>query len=404
MKQPLVILTHVSTDPVNQGFLPAACALGLPVILVTDQPEEHHRHFSQAGLPAYPDEILGCDVFNPLAVIDLLEQRGRPRAIFSNSDHLQTVTAMVADYFALPGKDWRICYRAKNKAAMRAWSQQREVAAPWFRELANPAALEAVLPSVPFPVVVKPREGVASRDVALMQDAAALRAYGEQFWRRHPGQALLLEAYLEGPLYTLETLGDGERFAVLGGFRVELSPPPYFVELRAEWLAEPDAELLEEMAGQVRAFGVQFGACHSEFVLTADGPRLIEINYRSVGDGRELMLNRMLGFPLFETILRLHLGEPLPALAPVTRPALIEYLVAPRGGQVLRAPEACAELLPAGEMSFQPLRLAGERFELSQSNKDYLGVIKAFGADPAQLREHVARLAQALLPAWEIAS
>lgn len=403
MTSSLVILTHVSTDAVNNGFLPAARALGLPVVLVTDQPEEHHRHFSQADLPAYPDEILGCDVFNPLAVIDLLAQRGKPRAVFSNSDHLQTVTALVADYFGLPGKDWRICYRAKNKAAMRAWSQERDVPAPWFRELATRDDLQEILREAPFPVVVKPREGVASRDVALVQNSEDLRAYGEQFWQRHPGQALLLEAYLEGPLFTLETLGDGQNFTVLGGFRVELSPPPYFVELRAEWQTAPDSGLLSAMAEQVRAFGVQFGACHTEFVLTADGPRLIEINYRSVGDGRELLLNRMLGFPLFETILRLHLGEPLPTLVPAPRHALIEYLVAPHGGHIMHAPAACTESVSTGELSFHPLRLAGERFELSQSNKDYLGMIKAFGEDAGELRARVASLAKTLLPAWEIA-
>lgn len=402
MNQPFVILTHVSTEAVNNGFLPAARALGMPVLLVTDQPEEHLRHFSQAGLPAYPDDILGCDVFNPLAVIDLLEQSGRPRAIFSNSDHLQTVTAMAADYFGLPGKDWRVCYRAKNKAAMRGWSRQRGVPAPWSRELASQAALQSLLPEVPFPVVVKPREGVASKDVALIRRADELADFVERFWLRHPGQPLVLEAYLEGPLHTLETLGDGKRLKVLGGFRVELSPPPYFVELSAEWSPSTEQDIFDDMVDQVHAFGVQFGACHSEFVLTAEGPRLVEINYRSVGDGRELMLNSMLGFPLFETILRLHLGEALPQLPAATSHARIEYLVASRGGQVLSAPEACAEPLQAGEMSFQPLRLAGDRFELSQSNKDYLGMIKAFGSDMAQLRERVARLAEAKLPAWEI--
>lgn len=402
MSRSLVILTHVSTEAVNNGFLPAARALGLSVTLVTDQPEQHFEHFSQPDLPAYPDEIVGCDVFNPLAVIDLLEQRQTPAAVFSNSDHLQTVTAMVADYFGLPGKDWRVCYRAKNKAAMRSWSQQRGVPAPWSLELADRAALHAALPEVAFPVVAKPREGVASKDVMLVRSADELLGHVEQFWQCHPGQPLLLEAYLEGPLYTLETLGDGERFATLGGFLVELSPPPYFVELSAEWSATPEPALLQEMARQVRAFGVQFGACHSEFVLTSDGPRLIEINYRSVGDGRERLLDRMLDFPLFETILRLHLGEALPDLAPSSCHARIEYLVAPRSGQIVSAPAACTEVLSAGELTFLPLRLSGERFEISQSNKDYLGMIKAFGEDPEQLRERVARLAESKLLAWEI--
>ncbi len=402
MRPELVILTHVVTEAVNLGFLPAARQLGLTVTILTDQPEEHHRHFSAAQMPAYPDEIVGCDVFNPIAVIELLEQRGRPAALFSNSDHLQAVTAMAADYFGLPGKDWRVCYRAKNKAAMRSWSRQVGVAAPWAQVITDQGALEATMTQVPFPVVAKPREGVASMDVCLLSSRDALRSHVEAFWQRCPGQPLLLEAYMPGDLFTLETLGDGNNFAVLGGFRVELSPPPDFVEMRAQWLPVGDVEPLDEMVRQIRDFGVQFGACHSEFVLTEDGPRLIEINYRSVGDGRELLLDRLFPFPLFETILGLHLGEPLPELGVDKGHALIEYLVASGEGRISQAPDGFVKPLGQGEISFQPLRKAGDQVVLSRSNKDYLGVIKAYGADLATLRDQVAEHAKALSPAWEI--
>ena len=42
-----------------------------------------------------------------------------PDAIFSNSDHLQTQTALAASYFGLPGKDRRSSMRAKNKSHQR---------------------------------------------------------------------------------------------------------------------------------------------------------------------------------------------------------------------------------------------------------------------------------------------
>lgn len=52
--QELILLTHVSTESVNDGFLPAARNLGLSPMLLTDQTEAHRQHFSQSGLPAYP--------------------------------------------------------------------------------------------------------------------------------------------------------------------------------------------------------------------------------------------------------------------------------------------------------------------------------------------------------------
>lgn len=83
----LIILAHVITDSVNAGFIPAAQRLGLSIVLLTDHAEAHRQYFNQVGLPAYPNEIVVCDVFNPLAVIETITCRaGTPVAIFSNSD------------------------------------------------------------------------------------------------------------------------------------------------------------------------------------------------------------------------------------------------------------------------------------------------------------------------------
>lgn len=75
----LILLAHVPTDSVNEGFLPAARALGLPVVLLTDQAEAHRQHFGGGELPAYPDAVVACEVFNPIAVIEAITRRGKNR-------------------------------------------------------------------------------------------------------------------------------------------------------------------------------------------------------------------------------------------------------------------------------------------------------------------------------------
>ncbi|MCZ8484988.1 hypothetical protein O9993_00405 [Vibrio lentus] len=57
--------------------------------------------------------------------------------------------------------------------------------------------------------------------------------------------------------------------------------------------------------------GWGFGVCHSEFIITDSGPVLVEINYRSIGDGREFLLDNLSGGNWFNTILNLHLGHKL---------------------------------------------------------------------------------------------
>lgn len=399
--QNLIVLAHVPTDSVNEGFLPAAKSLGLSVSILTDCADAHRAHFAKGGLPAYPDEILSCDVFNPLAVIDALTQRRvRPVAIFSNSDHLQTSTSVAADYFGLPRKDWHTAYRAKNKAEMRVRLQALGIDTLWHATVCDPAML-AELSEVPFPAVVKPREGVASLQVSLARDHAELQAQCAAVWDDHPGRPMLIEEYIDGPLYTLETLGDGKALMVLGGFQVRLSPPPHFIEQEAVWMPGPPQGEAARVLEMVRAFGVGFGACHTEFVLSAQGPRLIEINYRNIGDYREFLLQDTLDIPLFETVLRLYLGQPLPALKLAGHAARIRYFVASEAGTVARAPAAFAERSDAVRLSYQPLRAVGDTVALTHSNKDYLGVLRGAGPDAGALASAMNEAADRL--SWEIA-
>ncbi|MCL5061493.1 MAG: ATP-grasp domain-containing protein [Candidatus Thermoplasmatota archaeon] len=397
----IVILAHVPTDPVNVGFIPAAQRLGLSVVLLTDHAEAHRQYFNQAGLPAYPGEIVACDVFNPLAVIDAITCREQiPAAIFSNSDHLQTSTAIAAEYFRLPRKDWHVTYRAKNKAEMRDDLQTRGLDALWHAVVCDKAALAQVLDGVPFPCIVKPREGVASQQVSLARNHAELAAQCAAVWNLQPGQPLLLEEYIAGPLYTLETLGDDEKLCVLGGFQVKLSPPPHFVELEANWGTGLTAEQEARVVDVIRRFGVGFGACHTEFVMTGTGPRLVEINYRSIGDYREFLLQDTLGIPLFEIVLRLYSGEPLPQLSIAPGAALIRYFTAQSAGRLTRAPEAFVRHADDIRITFKPLRTIGDRVTLTHSNKDYLGVLRGSGSDADRLGREMDRISSSL--AWTI--
>lgn len=397
----IVIVAHIATDSVNEGFIPAAKALGLHVVLLTDCAPQHREHFAQPNPAGYPDEIIACDVFNPLAIIDTVTRRAhRPAAIFSNSDHLQTSTAMAARYFGLPAKDWRTTYRAKNKAEMRAQLAAQGIDTLWHAVVCEMAALTAVQEKVPFPCVVKPREGVASQQVSLSRDVAELKAQCTAVWATHPGQALLLEEYIEGPLYTLETLGDANDIMALGGFRTALSPPPHFVELEAIWGTGLPAETQAHVLDIIRRFGVGFGACHTEYVMSARGPRLIEINYRSIGDYREFLLRDTLQIPLFEIVLRLYLGEPLPRLDVAPNAAWIRYFTVPAAGKLMQAPPAFAHQDGDIRLSYKPLRRVGESIQITNSNKDYVGVLRGTGRSAERLGAVIESTSSGL--SWEV--
>ncbi|WP_245691019.1 ATP-grasp domain-containing protein [Sinosporangium album] len=387
-----------TTGSVTDGFLPAARALGREVTILTDRPDDYR---------AMGAEVIGCDVRDPRAVIDVIAHHHAPEAVFTNSDHIQAETALAASYFGLPGKDWRACATAKNKALMR-----RELARAGV-ETVRSARLspgDAVPSDVPLPAVVKPREGVASEDVVYVETSAELADAVQAIRARRPGESLVVEEYLAGPLHTLETLGadGGAEPLVLGGFTTTLGPLPYFVEERLDW--HPDGPH-EHVLGALRALGVGFGACHTEYVVTESGPRIIEINYRLIGDDCDFLLADLLGVPLHEWILRVHLGEGLPTAPPspplngaanTTANATAGAtaggtanravhgaalgLVADRAGLVTRAaPPVDSETAGPVRLWHRPLRAEGDRIEHTGTNRDYLGLLRVIGPGRAEV-------------------
>ncbi|GGW36599.1 ATP-grasp domain-containing protein [Streptomyces xantholiticus] len=392
----LYLLALNPTDSVTEGFLPAAARLGLDVTVLTDQPDAHHR--TSADI-----EILECDVRDFRAVITRISTHHPPDAVFTNSDHLQTQAALAADYFSRPAKPWQAALRAKDKAHMRRHLAVTGADTVWSAELApgeDPAALVRL--DVPYPCVVKPREGVASEDVVLVDGPADLALRCKEIQGRRPEAALVVEEYLAGELYTLETLGDGRVRHVLGGFHTELSPPPYFIEERLTFVPAHREPVVAQILAQLDALGVGFGVCHTEFVVQEGRARIIEVNYRAVGDHCDLLLAQLLDIPLFEHILRTHLGEPLPAelSGRTDGAARLEYPCADRAGTLTKAPAAADLAVDGVELTYRPLRDIGEHHELHHTNRDYLGIVRATGTDQATVERVVADFLSA--QRWEI--
>ncbi|MDR3034456.1 MAG: ATP-grasp domain-containing protein [Kitasatospora sp.] len=394
----LHLLALNPTDSVTDGFLPAAARLGLDVTILTDDPAAHHRAYAEKE---FRPRLVECDVRDFRSVISTVSQLGAPDAVFSNSDHLQTQTALAAEYFGLPAKDWRAALRAKDKGQLRRHLALAGLDAVRSAELppgADPAGLD-----VPFPCVLKPREGVASEDVSLVADAAELARRCAEIRARRPEAVLVVEEFLAGELHTLETLGDGRTRHVLGGFRTRLSPPPDFIEEVLTFVPAHPADVTGQVLAQLDALGVGLGACHTEFVVQPDGrARIIEVNYRAIGDQCDLMLARILGLPLFELVLRAHLGERLPADlgARTDRRARNEAVLADRAGTLTAAPGPYDAERDGVELSYRPVRRVGEHHELHRTNRDYLGVVWAVGPDQQRVDAAVAGFVAA--NRWEI--
>ncbi|WP_235602855.1 ATP-grasp domain-containing protein [Piscirickettsia litoralis] len=134
--------------------------------------------------------------------------------------------------------------------------------------------------------------------------------YCLKLWQQSPNKSLLIEEFIEGQVCSIETLGNGEKLQILGGFKIELGSPPHFIEQGARWVDQFDSETTSALLQVLNQLGINFGACHTEFIRTPTGPKIIEINYRSIGDYREFLLDDLFNQQYFKTVIDYLLGKP----------------------------------------------------------------------------------------------
>ncbi|MFD2421578.1 ATP-grasp domain-containing protein [Amycolatopsis pigmentata] len=392
----LYLTALTPTDAVTHGLIPAAARLGLPLVVLTDRPEEHRAAYAGSEHP--PQAIEPVEVREPGAIaartLALASRHGKPAALFSNSDHLQTPTALAAELLGLPGKDWRATLRGKNKFLTRAALADAGLDTVLSLDLSPADDLPAAAEALPFPVVLKPREGVASEDVVLVRDPGELATEAARIWAARGPCALVAEEYLTGELRTYETLGDGRRLHHFGSWRTTLGPGPFFTESARDWAPRLPEPVERHLRAQLDALGVGLGACHTEFVIDGDRARVIEVNYRLIGDTMDLICAELLDFDLFAELIRLHLGLPLAAALPspstMDTYARVRYVTAGQAGSLVDAPADTAAELPGGlRLRHRRLRQIGVTAPLHGTNRDYLSVVHAIGPTSTAVTEAV---------------
>ncbi|NUT51950.1 MAG: argininosuccinate lyase [Saccharothrix sp.] len=198
--------------------------------------------------------------------------------VISSTDTWAVPGAELARRLGLPGPAVGAVRVLRDKAAVRALLHEHGLSRsgpvdPWSADA--------------FPLVVKDSAGTSSRAVWLARTRAELADALREAGRTPLKGRLIAEPYFAGPLYSAETVTWGGRTRLLGVLSRHLSPEPARREDASSFpVAFPAADLAElgRWVGRVLAVaGHERGFAHTEFVLTADGPEVVEVNARIGG-------------------------------------------------------------------------------------------------------------------------
>ncbi|MCG8916041.1 ATP-grasp domain-containing protein [Actinokineospora sp. PR83] len=259
--------------------------------------------------------------------------------LVNSTDTWLTVGADLAARLGLPGPDPDAVRVLRDKHAVR--TVLREHGLTWARSTEVTTARDAAQ-AIGFPLVLKDSAGTGSKNVWPVRSAEELDAALAEAGDAALMGRLFAESLVTGPLFSAETLSwDGE--TRLLGVTGRLMSNRWFgredlMSFPAD-LPRADRDAVADWVARVlAATGHARGFAHVEFVLTADGPELVEINARIGGCLAGEAMCRSLGTNVYRAVLDVALGE---------RPALLDADL-PEHGQ----PSAVVLLYPDSPGTF----------------------------------------------------
>ncbi|MEV0224564.1 ATP-grasp domain-containing protein [Streptomyces sp. NPDC050704] len=219
-----------------------------------------------------------------------------------------------------------------------------------------------------FPLVAKPSRGVGKESTAIVGSESGLKEYFAGLRAQRAARstaldgfistAIVLESYLEGVLYSAEIVAGGGDPRVLLVTRRERAAHNELFEVAAVMPAglSPDESAAVEtyMRGIFRELGLTVGVYHVEFIMTREGPALVEINARMMGGMSPFLYHHVTGTDPFEILIREHLGEPLELPVPPFRRAGIVVAFSSVEGGV--APVDAERRIAEVAAEYRPLR------------------------------------------------
>ncbi|MBM7075481.1 ATP-grasp domain-containing protein [Micromonospora humida] len=364
----------------------AARAAGERIVLLTGV-EELYLH-ELAKLPPEAIQVVAVDTNDREAVSQALRAIEDLRGLISSTDTWGVTGAELAVELGLPGIDPAVIRLARDKSRVRDLLHGSRLSPfPAFAvdDVAS-LSLDELAAAVGLPAVVKDTAGTSSRNVWLVRDADDFARLQRQAAGATLFGRLFAEPFLAGPVYSAETVTWAGRTRMLGMSSRLMSPQPWFREdVTAFPVALPPDEFraVEDWLGDVLAvLGYTDRFAHVELAMTADGPRLIEVNPRIGGALVGESMCRALDVNVYGGMIDLALGR---------RPRLLDM---PLGGGpavafVLAYPDRSGDLVAVhglddiarypGRPEWYPTRAIGASIEHLNDGRGYVGILLAEG-------------------------
>lgn len=164
-----------------------------------------------------------------------------------------------------------------------------------------------------LPAIMKSPNSTGSNDVYRINNFKEFKYYLKRLLSKYPDKPVLVEEFLDGPQYLVETMFYENKLHIIAIFKQEITFVQKFIVTGYNFITNNDEAFLDSLniaiENIIKAHGMKQGPCHLEMRLVNKQWKLIEVNPRISGGAMNNIIETALGINLVEETLKIALGE-----------------------------------------------------------------------------------------------
>lgn len=249
------------------------------------------------GVVDFNPEAVGIPVADEYFNISTIDEEGVYQAAKEfKADGIMTLAtdmpmrsvAYAAVKLGLVGISYDTAIKATDKGEMIKAFEAANVEHPWYYILSSLDDLETIGNNITFPCISKPVDNAGSRGVMLIHSRDELNQAVKYSSLNGRNGGVIIEEYLQGSEVSVEAMAVNGTVNILQVTDKLTTGAPHFVEMghsQPSQLGKENVEAIKDLAVRaVKAVGISNGPAHVEIMLTAKGPKMIELGARMGGD------------------------------------------------------------------------------------------------------------------------
>lgn len=264
------------------------------------------------------------DRFTVCAIVSFIDPHSHTAARLSREFGLQAFTAKAIA---------AMLDKVKSREAL-----QKTPYSPPYRILNH--AIPVLGTRLEMPVVLKAPVSSASKDVHVASTRRQYQNALAKLRKRNPDGPILVEKYMPGPQYLVETLTQNGRVTIIALIEQEIVCAGKFIVTGYQIITEEDSRFFRRLKQAVReiieALGMRDGPCHLEFRHFDKEWKLIEANPRMSGGAMNLLIETAYGVNLARETLQFAAGLTPDLARRQQKDAFLQYVLVPETGTLTK--------------------------------------------------------------------